>query len=298
MSKSAKSSKSTNKVQEERQFSAITGASTKDAQRFLSKHNYRLDAAIDAYYNDPAAVAATLQAQSRTSQSSGQGVTTKLNQLFDKYKDRAGDNISVDGTIQFCQDLNVNPEDVVLLAVAYELKSPGVGEWTRKGWVDGWKSLGCDSLASIKTTLPRLRQKLAGDPKYFQQIYNYTFDFAKSEGQRSVSIDTAQAFWSLLLPHGLQGGALSHIQSLDGEDSPMSGAGSDDGWKPEYTQWWFEFLNERGGKGVSKDTWMMFLDFVRTVDSKFEKHDLEAAWPSTIDDFVEWARERIKPAPQ
>jgi hypothetical protein len=30
-----------------------------------------------------------------------------------------------------------------------------------------------------------------------------------------------------------------------------------DGWKEEYTSWWFDFLNEKGGKGVSKDTWVM-----------------------------------------
>lgn len=58
------------------------------------------------------------------------------------YADRHGDNITTDGTIQLCQDLAVDPEDVVLLAVAYELKSPGMAEWTRQGWIDGWKSLG------------------------------------------------------------------------------------------------------------------------------------------------------------
>ncbi len=56
--------------------------------------------------------------------------------------DRHGDNITTDGTIQLCADLAVDPEDVVLLAVAYELKSPGMAEWTRQGWIDGWKSLG------------------------------------------------------------------------------------------------------------------------------------------------------------
>lgn len=91
-----------------------------------------------------------------------------------------------------------------------------------------------------------------------------------------LAIETAQAFWGLLLPLGLQGGALSHILMPDGEDSPMTGAG-EDGWKAEYNDWWFEYLNEKGGKGVSKDTWVMFLDFVRTIDSKFEKHDLEGA---------------------
>jgi DCN1-like protein 1/2 len=52
------------------------------------------------------------------------------------------DEITVDGTIKLCEDLAVNPEDVVMLAVAYELKSPRVGQWTRKGWHDGWKNLG------------------------------------------------------------------------------------------------------------------------------------------------------------
>ena len=56
--------------------------------------------------------------------------------------DSDGDDITVDGTIKLCEDLSVNPEDVVLLAVAYELKSPSMGEWSRKGWTDGWKQLG------------------------------------------------------------------------------------------------------------------------------------------------------------
>ena len=56
--------------------------------------------------------------------------------------DSDSDEISVDGTIKLCEDLDVNPEDVVLLAVAYELKSPSMGQWSRKGWTDGWKQLG------------------------------------------------------------------------------------------------------------------------------------------------------------
>lgn len=50
--------------------------------------------------------------------------------------------ITVDGTIKMCEDMGVDPEDVVLLAIAYELKSPRMGEWPKQGWLDGWKSLG------------------------------------------------------------------------------------------------------------------------------------------------------------
>lgn len=53
-----------------------------------------------------------------------------------------GEDITIDGTIKLCEDLDVNPEDVVLLAIAYELKSPSMGVWTKKGWAEGWKALG------------------------------------------------------------------------------------------------------------------------------------------------------------
>ena len=100
--------------------------------------------------------------------------------------DRDIDEISIDGTIKFCEDLSVNPEDVALLAVAYELKSPGVGAFPKEGWVDGWKRLQCDSIPKIKAQLAQLNSKLANDTEYLQAVYNYTFNFAKSEGQRSI----------------------------------------------------------------------------------------------------------------
>ncbi len=69
----------------------------------------------------------------------------------------------------------------------------------------------------------------------------------------------AQGFWALLIPHGLQGGALSHVISSSAADedgdAPMDGP--EEGWKEEYTQWWFEFLEQSGIKGVSKDVWQM-----------------------------------------
>ena len=221
------------------------------------------------------------------------------------FTEPGGNEITVEGALKWFEDLGVDPEeDVVLLPIAYELKSPTVGSFPREPWVDGWRSLGHDSIGSMKTALPKLRDKLANDPSYFTSVYNYTFEFAKTGAQRSIGVETAIAFWGLLIPYGLAGKALAHTPgggNSDGEDVSM---GTEEGWKPEFTRWWFEFLTTKGGKGVSKDTWTMvgpiflssvfpliagqtfcsqFLDFVRIIDSKFEKHDYEgqSAYQST-----------------
>jgi len=275
------------------QFCGVTGASVKDAKRYLEKHK-RIENAIDAYYNEGGG-----SSSSRTTPSGADPatITQRLEQMYNTYKDPDGDEINVEGTLKWCGDLGVDPEDVVLLPIAYELKSPSVGSFPRKPWIDGWRSLGCDSIPSMQSALPKLRDKLANDPSYFTLVYNYTFEFAKTGAQRSITVETAVAFWGLLIPHGLSGKALAHISSDDSsdddddeEDAPMT---TEEGWKPIFTDWWFEFLTEKGGKGVSKDTWTMFLDFVRTVDSKFQNHDYEAAWPSSIDDFVTYVKEKL-----
>jgi len=237
------------------QFCSVTGASTRDARKFLETHK-RLDIAIDAYYENPHAFSNSGRRKGDSSAPSSH----KILQLFERYKEPGSDEITIDGTIKLCADLDVNPEDVVLLAIAYELKSPGVGQWTKSGWMEGWKNIGADSISEMKSALERLRDQLGSNSKYFEKVYKYTFDFARNEGQRSLGLETAQAFWSLLIPHGFAGGALTRIPIQDdGDDEDVEmDEGEQEGWKKEYLQWWFDFLNVRGGKGVTKDTWIMF----------------------------------------
>ncbi|KAL4071587.1 Cullin binding-domain-containing protein [Scleroderma yunnanense] len=255
---------------------SITGASQKEARRYVDRYR-RLDGALNSFSSD--------SGRRRIPESNVS--MNKINALFDKYKDRGGDEITVNGTLKLCEDLAVDPEDIVLLAIAYELKSPRVGEWTRMGWIDGLRNLGCDSLQSIKSTLPQLRERLRSDVVYFRAVYNHTFNFTRSEGQRSLAIDTALAYWELLLPFGLSGGALKHHPSssndtsttpllnrdvryrnnhyqdadidMDGEseDEDEKDEDREEGWGNEHTEWWLEYMRERGGRGVSKDTWQM-----------------------------------------
>jgi len=240
------------------EFVSITGTSSKEASSFLKKHSWRLDAAIDAYYSGPSASGGATKSSSDPAT-----MERRIVELFNKYRDRDTDEIAIDGTLKFCEDLDVNPEDVVLLAVAYELKSPGVGAFPKQGWVDGWKKLQCDSIPKMKAQLAQLNSKLANDTDYLQAVYTFTFEFAKSEGQRSIPIDTAIAFWGLLLPAGQRGQAFRHMDMItDASTGDITyQISKEPGWKPEYNSLWFEYLNEKGGKGVSKDTWHMFFRF-------------------------------------
>ncbi|KZO92497.1 DUF298-domain-containing protein, partial [Calocera viscosa TUFC12733] len=200
----------------------------------------------------------------------------KLGQLFDKYKDPDGDMIGIDGTIKLCQDMDVSPEDVVLLAIAYECKCPGVGEFTREGWVAGLQSLKC----GLKRALPSLRQRLLTDNDYFRTVYLATFNFAKAPDSRVLPLDMALDYQRLLIPPALgsRGALASH---------------SPPGFKAEHFEWWAEFLTEKSGmKAMTKDVWNNFIDFIKQIDAGFLTHDLDAAWPSVIDDFVEFAKQR------
>ncbi|KAI6113597.1 Cullin binding-domain-containing protein [Pisolithus croceorrhizus] len=277
-------------------FQSVTLLSirSKEARRYLEKYKL-LESAIDAYFSEGG-----------LRRSGANLSTSSINTLFDRYKDSESDEITEDGTVRLCRDLGVDLEDVVLLAVAYELKSPHIGRWSKKGWVSGAEE--CDSLDSLRNALPRLRDKLASDPAYFVAVYNYTFQLAREEGQRSLALDAAIAYWELLIPFGLSGGALKHVSSSSSNvdirrennhcndtDIDMEDEESDDdgnGWTEKHTEWWFEFLRVKGSKGVSKDTWQMLPEFIRTIDENFDQHDATAAWPSTIDDFVAWAKEK------
>jgi DCN1-like protein 1/2 len=144
--------------------------------------------------------------------------------------------------MEFCKDIKLDLEDVGILALSHELNSPQMGVFTRQGWTDGWRTLQCDSVASMGTCAAKLRSRLQSDSAFFRRIYMYAFEFAKSPGQRSIPIDNAKAFWSLLLPL-----ALTSVEAK--QDFK--------GWQPEYNDWWFEFLDVKKVKGISKDAWSM-----------------------------------------
>ena len=141
--------------------------------------------------------------------------------------------------------------------------------------------------------------------------------------------ETAKGLWNLLLPHGLKGGAISTNSAKDDVDMGGENPPAEHSWTTERIAMWFQFLDDKGLKGISRDSWLMVsevrlssvivlwrvgcssLNFsvpltidVQTMIQKASFLLLwpdpcplmvlptSGAWPSTIDDFVESQRQR------
>ncbi|UZJ51562.1 hypothetical protein CBS101457_000882 [Exobasidium rhododendri] len=275
-----------------KQFRGITNATQNDASRILKQNGYRLEASVDAFYNDDLAIANANKGASSSDKKAEKETKDRLGSIFDQYKDEDGDEITMDGALRMFQDLDISPEDVVLLPLSFYLKSPSLGTFQKAQYIEGWKAIAgsekVDSIQYQKKLLPRLREELKKDAAVrdergaesksglFHRVYEFTYTFAREEGQKSLSLDSALAFWDLLMP-----------------SSPTYGDGPDH-FSPRQLELWKEFLTEKGnGRAISKDTWLLFLDFTKEIDSSFKSHDFDAAWPSQIDEFVEWAKGKL-----
>ncbi|EIW60775.1 DUF298-domain-containing protein [Trametes versicolor FP-101664 SS1] len=108
----------------------------------------------------------------------------------------------------------------------------------------------------------RYYQYAASKDKAFSELYTFCFTLAKPPGGRNIDMDTANAFWSVLVVPRYP--IMSDILA---------------------------FISEKGTyKGVNKDLWNMTLEFCRTVQPDLSNYEADGAWPTMLDDFVSWKR--------
>ncbi|CAI9295286.1 unnamed protein product [Lactuca saligna] len=227
------------------QFMTITGASEKVALQSLKASDWHLDGAFDVFYSQP-------HPKSFTD-------TRHLEEMYNRYKDPYADMIMADGISTLCNDLQVDPQDIVMLVVSWHMKAATMCEFTKQEFVGGLQSLGIDSLDKFRERIPFMRSELKDDQK-FKEIYIFAFGWAKEKGQKSLALDTAIGMWQLL---------------FEEKEWPL-------------VDHWCQFLQARHNKAISRDTWSQLLEFARSVDPTLANYDAEGAWPYLIDEFVEY----------
>lgn len=130
----------------------------------------------------------------------------------------------------------------------------------------------------MKAALPRLRKKLNTDPAYLKKVYVHTFDLSKKEGARVLALDTAIDMWNLFIPPALAArpSALSYVGASGQPSGPATSTPAQ--FSTSDLELWLDFQKARG-KAVSKDTWSLFLDFIRTIDAEYKEYDEEGESP-------------------
>jgi len=183
--------------------------------------------------------------------------------------------------------LGLSLENYELFVVLDIVRAEGLGQVTRKGFVEGWLQASQDrdhraqpDMASHKKYARYCASQATKDPAYFKKLYQRAFLAGKEPQQKAVDKEYAIVFWDILF------NPLVHP------------------WRSKNVNWldvWKQFLKEKWTRSVNKDMWSQTLLFAdKTMqDETLSFWSEDQAWPGVIDDFVAWCRETgVAPAPK
>ncbi|TFK80122.1 DUF298-domain-containing protein [Polyporus arcularius HHB13444] len=224
----------------------------------------------------------------------------RAKELFKTYEDpETPGEIGPEGFEKLCTDLDISLEGALPLVLAWQLHATEMAKFKETEWMQGTGELRASNPHTLALVLHDLEDLLlldkppiqpstsapkkkgtatsdAAEPynrakyykyaadknKAFRELYNFCFALAKPPTSRNIDMDTASAFWSVLV-------APKHPIMKD----------------------ILEFINEKGTyKGVTKDLWSMMLDFCTTMQPDLSNYSTDEAWPSMLDDFVAWKK--------
>ena len=70
---------------------------------------------------------------------------------------RMGDVMDIDGVVQLCDDLAVDPTDVVVIVIAWYMQAARMGFFHRQEFRRGMAALECATVAQLAARIPSMR---------------------------------------------------------------------------------------------------------------------------------------------
>lgn len=209
--------------------------------------------------------------------------------LFETYADPdTPDVIGPEGLEKLCSDANIPMEGALPLLFSWQLGAQEMGKFTKDEWVEWTTARKISTLSQIyqaladlddllidgKPPLKRPSNAKKNDEPYdrtsywayaadtkdaFRKLYMFCFTLVKPPQSRNIDMETATAFWTVLL-------------------APKSPLMKDV----------LEFVGGKGEsyKAANKDLWTMMLEFCETMSPNLDGYEADGAWPTLLDDFV------------
>ncbi|KAG8710048.1 hypothetical protein FRC09_000337 [Ceratobasidium sp. 395] len=220
--------------------------------------------------------------------------------MFENYMDEDDNNvIGGEGMEKLCADASMSMEGALPLLVAWSVNAATLGSITRAEFTGAFGKLRIDTpqkaalMASDLNSLffgcaitekasrmslnnstsnadpydrTQLRSYQHNSESAYSKFYTFCFTLVKPPQSRNIDMETATAFWSVIL-------------------APKYPIASE----------LVAFITEKGSyKAVTKDMWNMTLEFCKSVKPDLQGYEEEeAAWPSLLDDFVEWKKAKL-----
>ncbi|CAM9670448.1 unnamed protein product [Heterosigma akashiwo] len=187
----------------------------------------------------------------------------KISQLFERYEDQEENpgTIGMEGISRLGEDIGIDPAaDVRILVFLWKIgANENPGQVQREEFSNGLTELGVDTIEGIRSLLPQL------DPNFmehstFREFYKFVFQFSREGTKRTIEKDIIAALLPMVVenrsPHLAK--FVEFLEQL-----------------PENTR-------------VTLDQWNSFLEFSQQVPLSLEGFDADGAWPTLLDEYVEW----------
>lgn len=239
-------------------FMEVTGTSKPTATKYLKQYEYNFNKALDEYL------------RKRT-------INKQLLTLYEKYEklDDQPDCIGIEGTLEYLNDLQIEPEDIRSLVLSYFLKCESMGIIGKDQFINNWDQVRIYDVKNMCKYINELTQNMEQIDS-FNELYAFTFNFLlETPNQKLINGDILVDYWKLLY---------SLIPTITNNDHIQL----------RINQLYEYILNHE--KMISKDTYLMLWEFIKEViltdPIKLSGYDEMSSWPVLIDEFIEYLQEQ------